>query len=413
MAPIGMVMAMCTVPGQSVGVAAFNQSLRTDLQLSASQLAGAYALGTILASLLLPLAGAAIDRFGLRRTLLFVAPAFCAACCFISTVTGLISLFAAFLMLRLFGQGILTLCSQNTLAMWFDKRLGRVAGITSTFVTLFMAASPLLLRSAIEQYGWRTTYQGLGFTVLLVLLPLLLIYKNQPEDIGQLPDGKITDVPDDATEEPPEIEGLTFPEAMRHLSYWILIGLNIIWSMVGTSLIFDVQSLGQKMLGAEGFISPWGTIPTDAANTCFFVAVGLMNFVGGFLADKFAPTRLLRIAIFGMICGLSILLFGSGIAFFGAYCVYGLSQGLLAAVSRTIWPRFLGRAHLGKIRGGSMMAMVAGSSLGPLLMGFAFDQTGSYQIPLTAFAVLTTAGFCAAWFIRSPRNEWKGSLAEI
>ena len=72
MAPIGMVMAMCTVPGQSVGVAAFNQSLRTDLQLSASQLAFAYALGTILAACLLPLAGAAIDRdFGERFCSLF------------------------------------------------------------------------------------------------------------------------------------------------------------------------------------------------------------------------------------------------------------------------------------------------------------------------------------------------------
>ncbi len=404
MAPIGMVIAMCTVPGQSVGVAAFNQSLRADLQLSASELAGAYALGTILASLLLPLAGAAIDRFGLRRTILFVAPAFCGACCFISTASGIVSLFVAFLILRLFGQGILTLCSQNTLAMWFDRRLGRVAGITSTFVTLFMAASPLLLRSAIERHGWRTTYQGLGFLVVMILLPLLVIYKNRPEDIGQLPDGVISDIPDGDMQESPVIEGLTLPQAMRQMSYWILIGLNIVWSMVGTSLIFDVQSLGQTMLGADVVSSRWGSIPTDAANTCFFVSVGLMNFVGGFLADKYSLTRLLRIAIFGMLCGLSVLLFGSGVAFFGAYCIYGLAQGLLGAVSRTIWPRFFGRAHLGKIRGGSMMAMVAGSSLGPLVMGFAVDQTGSFQIPLAVFAVLTVIGFCAAWFIRSPRR---------
>ena len=127
-----------------------------------------------------------------------------------------------------------------------------------------------------------------------------------------------------------------------------------------------------------------------------------MNFVGGFLADRYALPRLLRVAILGMFCGLVILLFGNGVTFFGAYCVYGLSQGLLIAVSRTIWPRYFGRAHLGKIRGGSMTAMVAGSSLGPLITGFAFDATGSFQISLATFATLTTIGFVATWFLQPP-----------
>ena len=181
MAPVAMIMTMCTMPAQSVGVAAFNQSLRDDLQISASQLAGTYALGTVIASLLLPFAGAAIDRFGLRRTLLGIIPGLCGACCFISTVRGVIPLFFAFLMLRLFGQGTLSLCAQNTLAMWFRNKLGRVAGITSTFVTFFMASAPLLLRVAIDRFGWRTTYRGLGLAIVVALLPLLTVYENKPE----------------------------------------------------------------------------------------------------------------------------------------------------------------------------------------------------------------------------------------
>ena len=401
MAFIAMVMSMCTMPGQSVGVSAFNQSFRTDLQISASQLAGAYALGTILASLLLPFAGAAIDRFGLRRSLFFVIPALFSACFFVSTVHSLLSLFAAFFLLRLFGQGTLSLCAQNTLAMWFSQRLGRVNGIATTFVTFFMAASPLLLRVAIVEYGWRTTYRGLGAIVVVILLPLMIVYRNRPEDLNQLPDGFSVPL-NSETSAQLRVTGLSLSEAMRESSYWILIFLQIIWSLVGTSLIFDVQSLGHAKLNGNSLQVAWGEIPTEAANTFFFASIGIMIFVGGFLADKFLLSRLLRISILGMVIGLLILVLGNGAAFFVAYCVYGLAQGLLVAVSGTIWPRFFGRAHLGKIRGGAMMAMVAGSSLGPLITGFAFDRTGSFQIPLVTFTILTFAGLVAACFVSRP-----------
>ena len=101
------------------------------------------------------------------------------------------------------------------------------------------------------------------------------------------------------------------------------------------------------------------------------------------------------------------------LAFFVAYGVYGVGQGLLSAVSSPIWPRFFGRAHLGKIRGGSMMAMVAGSSLGPLVMGFAFDQTGSFRVPLIGFAACTATGLFASFFIRRPGVSGEGAAASV
>jgi len=423
MAPIAMILAMCTLPGQSVGFAAFNRSIREELQLSASQFGGAYALGTILASLLLPLTGYTLDRIGIRRTTLIIIPALCGACFFISSVHGLFSLFAAFLMLRFLGQGALSLCSQNTLAMWFEKRLGRVHGITSTLVTLFMASSPLAIRGLIQQFGWRSTYQGLGVAVVLIVIPLLWFFRNRPEDVGQSPDGfdfvdlesgdknSAHEARSDSRQErtEPIIEGLSLSAALRMPSYWILIGLNVVWSMVGTSLIFDVQALGQTMVGSDLAKTAWGDVPVDAANTSFFVAVGVMNLVGGFLADRYSLLRLLRLALLGMVIGLLTLQFGfsgwGGLAFFAAYAIYGLAQGLLSAVSSTIWPRFFGRAHLGKIRGGAMMAMVAGSSLGPLLMGLAFDNTGAFSLPLRIYTLLTIVGWLGAAFLKPPEKR--------
>lgn len=50
--------------------------------------------------------------------------------------------------------------------------------------------------------------------------------------------------------------------------------------------------------------------------------------------------------------------------------------------------RYFGRAHLGKIRGSVWTAAVAGSSIGPILMGVAYDRTGDFRLALIAVVVI-------------------------
>ena len=69
MLPVVTLISICTSPGQTYGIAVFNPYLREALSLSNSELSGAYALGTILASLPLTYVGALMDRYGPRRVL--------------------------------------------------------------------------------------------------------------------------------------------------------------------------------------------------------------------------------------------------------------------------------------------------------------------------------------------------------
>ncbi|MEM7316294.1 MAG: hypothetical protein AAF497_24440, partial [Planctomycetota bacterium] len=100
MAPIVVIAHLCTLPGQSVGVAVFNESLRSDLSLSATQLSSAYAAGTVCASFLMTLVGAMYDRFGMRRAMFCVAIGILLACQFMSFVGSALMLFVAFFFLR-------------------------------------------------------------------------------------------------------------------------------------------------------------------------------------------------------------------------------------------------------------------------------------------------------------------------
>ena len=154
MVPVAVMGFVCTVPGQSVGVATFNEVWREDLSLSSSQLSGLYALGTIVAAIFLPLTGASMDRWGIRRTMLVVVVGLSAACGWMSQVHHSWSLLLAFFLLRFLGQGSLYLLSNNTLAMWFHDKLGTVAGCSSFVVTLTMGVAPLLLGWSISEWGW-------------------------------------------------------------------------------------------------------------------------------------------------------------------------------------------------------------------------------------------------------------------
>ena len=126
--------AIATSPGQTFGISVFNPSFRLTLGLSHSQLTGAYMIGTLLAAIPQPYIGGLMDRYGIRRVMFFNVILLGLACLFMALVQNLLMLFVAFFFLRLLGQGALSLLADNTLPMWFQVRLGTVAGIMSAGV---------------------------------------------------------------------------------------------------------------------------------------------------------------------------------------------------------------------------------------------------------------------------------------
>jgi len=69
--------------------------------------------------------------------------------------------------------------------------------------------------------------------------------------------------------------------------------------------------------------------------------------------------------------------------------ILGGGQGVMMAVRATLWVRYYGRPHLGKIRGSLVTIEVAASSTGPFLMGAAHDVFGGYHEVLWLFAAIS------------------------
>ncbi len=401
MLPVVMATGIATTPGQTYVIAVFNPYLRSSLSLSHSELSGAYMAGTLLAALPMTFVGVLMDRFGPRRTLAGVVILLGLVCAAASQATGLVTLFLAFLGLRMLGQGAMGLLGINTLALWFNRRLGFASGISGLGLMVALSLVPPLSLWLIRSFGWRWAYVLLGAGVWVLMLPLLAVFfRNRPEDVGQTPDG----LPEDgrvAGPPAPDSEGgrevsFRLAEALRTRSYWILAFATALQSMVGTGIMFHMVQL---------FVDR-GLSETDAAGAFATIAVSMSaaRFVGGILADRVPLNILLFVSMAGKAGSVVILIWMSD--FWSAHtfaAVMGVSFGLGMAVGMTVWVRYYGRAHLGKIQGSLTTVGVAASSLGPFLMGSAYDLFGGYDEVLWGCAGLAAASTALALLAIPPK----------
>ena len=402
---IALTAIILSSPAQTYGISVFNPFLRQELNLSHSQISGAYMLGTMLASLPMFFVGLMMDRYGLRRTMTLVVIIFAIACVVMSQVTNLITLFIAFLMLRMTGQGSLNLLAGNTVPMWFLRRLGRVTGAMNVIVLVTISIIPALFLWMINTFSWRMSYVIFGAVILVVMMPLLLIFfRNRPEEIGQNIDGVVQNQQaeaqlsnnDDGANDSGR-DSLSLKQAIRTRSYWLLICMNALWAMTNTAIIFHLIPLFENQgLTKEVAVATFTTFALSAAG---------MQLVGGFLADRYRLTILMVLSYFGFGIGLVLLILMRAPWMGHTYAlIYGASDGLLAVVAGTIWVRYYGRLHLGKIRGTTMTAIVLGSAIGPFVVGYTFDQTASYSPSLLFFLVCCMIMGIALWFATPPRT---------
>jgi MFS transporter, OFA family, oxalate/formate antiporter len=384
MLPIAMLGLIATSPGQTFGVSIFNEPMRQGLGLSHGQLALAYMLGTLLASLPIAYIGALMDRYGLRWTMTAAVCLFGLACLVTSQAIGWMTLLFAFFLLRLLGPGALAFLSSNTLAFWFHRRLGFVEGIRHVGMAAAMTVIPTLNLWLLGSFGWRGAYVVLGVGVWILMLPLMLLFfRNRPEDVGQSIDGLMptTQNRDDVFAAPPLETNFTLGEALRTRSFWIVCGGTGMFGLIHTAVFFSLVPI---------FLDR-GLSEANAAAmlTVFAVTLAVAQFVGGALADRVPAYLLLPPSLAGLaVC--TLMLNGASDAWtaYASGIVMGVSQGVYFATANPLWARYFGRLHIGKIRGTLVTINVGTSSVGPLLFGQARDLFGSYDLILYTFAAL-------------------------
>ena len=386
---------LASIPGQTIGVGVFTEHLLSVSNLSRLDLSIAYMLGTVGSSLLIPYGGKLLDLWGSRIMIIFAGLGLAFALFLLKNTEGLLAflnqlswlspffvsfviLSLIFLLLRQFGQGLMTMVSRFALSKWFDRRRGLVTGINGVFVSFGFSSAPLLLNTLILEQGY------LGSMVILAIICGLgtallgwLFFRDQPEDCGMEMDGSSPQKlgamqanlgsPQNTT-----AKDLPLEEVRRSFTFWIFTMGMASSSLIITGFTFHIASIGE-MAGLD-----------RSAIYSIFLPISIIsvitNFTSGWLSDRIPLKYLLMALVFSLSLGSFGMLYlhetiGRVLVMIG----YGIQGGVWGCLSVVTWPRFYGRKHLGAISGLFMGVVIFASAIGPAFYGISQQTTGSYN----------------------------------
>ncbi len=399
-AAVSTLALVMTAPGQTLLVSLLNVPLRQEFNIEPFLLNGSYTAATVLASLPLVWVGRLTDRYGPRKMLVLVSLAFGLACWFTSAISHVAMVFAAFFLLRFLGQGSLALVGHHALAMWFHRRLGTLSGIRSVVLFAAWAPLPALTVYLLGRWGWRATWMLFGVVVAaLVSLMAWLFVRDRPEDLGLAMDGDtVEQVAHSGDDEPGW--GLSLSQARGTRAYWLLVAAAVLPPMIGTAILFDIQSL----LGAHN-IDPAGAA---RAVSVWSGSMALLAIPVGRLIDRVSARWLILLGTIAMVG--SCFIFGvvsSERMAMAAMATYALGQSLVGATLATASARFFGRRHHGAIRSSLSRVAVIATGLGPLVFGASQRLTGGYQAALALFAALCLPMAVASLWLKAPPRDYQ------
>jgi MFS family permease len=359
-----------TSPGQSFSISLFIDHYIADFGLSRTTVSGLYGLGTFLAALGLTSMGRQIDRRGNRLASTVIAVLFAASLLACSLVMGPLTVLISFVAIRGLGQGALGLSSSTVIAEWFHARRGFVMGITLVCFALFQRMYLPWLQNYIDAHGWRQTWLVLGAGVGLIVAPLTwLLMRDRPEDFGLQPDGTPGDTPNRAQRSDND---WSLGEAMHTPIFWAFIAGRVMCSAWGTGLIFHQISLFENL----------GHPARAAAETYGYVALVIAGstLFTGWLVGRLRPNIIMTMQLTGLMLANGLATAMTPSALLIAYAIaFGFFMGIGSVFDGTVWANLFGRTHQGAIRGFVATTLVAGTSIGPITFGLAFDHLGSYN----------------------------------
>ncbi len=404
----GVVGFIMSIPGQTIGVSVFTDALINVLGINRDQLSLSYMFGTIASSFMLPWAGRLYDRIGVRPVVMVAGIGLGLVLIFFSQVDHILAVFireewkvgiivimvGAFLCLRFFGQGVLTISSRNMMVQWFDKRRGFAIGFANVAISLSFSSSPVLLYVMMNKYDWSGAWLLLAGVVGLIFpIFAFVFFRNRPEDTGLIPDGAVLKARKDKRNLFPFVKEFTQKEAIRQYAFWIFALMLAMQGLFITGFTFNVLSIFEEAgLTKDDAI----TIFQPAAIIAVFVTLISSNI------SDYIPLKYLMYVkgVGSCVAIVGIVLLGQvNYAYYLIISGMGVFAGLYSVINTLVWPRYFGRRHLGAISGQAMMMVVFGSALGPLLFSSSLSQFGSYAVAswicFVIYLLLTFGSFWA------------------
>jgi len=342
---------------------------------------GAFSLNYALTGLIGVVAGKMNDQYGPRIIITVCGVLLGLGYLLMSQANTLWHLYLFYGVIVGIGMSISQTPLPSTIARWFVKRRGMMTGIAVTGIGAGQLIMPLAVSWLISNYGWRTSYMVIGITVLILIVLTAQFLRRDPSQIGKLPYGR------NELEEKGDLQnaGFSLKEAVRKRQFWLftVAGFLVALSVGSAQVHIVVHAIGLEISTANAVI--------------ILAVIGGTSIAGrvvmGVTSDRIGMKRALIICFTLISAAFFWILIARELWTLYLFAViFGFSHsGVHTLVSPTVAELF-GLSSHGVIFGCVMLGMTLGLATGPLVAGYIFDITSSYQLAFLIHAILNVIG---------------------
>ncbi len=359
----------------------FFKPMLSEFGWSRTVISGSFSISMVTQSLMGIVAGGLTDRFGSRILMTLCGFLLTIGYVLMSQVTTVWQLYIVYGVIVGIGMSGSFVSLTSTIARWFIKRRGIMTGVILSGTGVGALIGPPLATRLISAYHWRTSYLIMACGVLIVITIAARFLRHDPAQMGQRPHGESTG----EQRSHAGLRGYSLKEAVWTRQFYLLFAIYFCFGFG----MFVVMVHGVPHLSELGFS------PITAAN--FLAVIGALTVAGRLLlggaADRFGNRPIFVIG-FILTTGALLRLVGATEMWTLYLCaaVSGFANGGMGTSESPLVAELFGLKSHGLILSMAGAGFTFGAAVGPLVAGYLFDRTGSYQVSFIVSAGISILG---------------------
>jgi len=354
-----------------------------------------------------PGVGWLLDRFGPRAVIRAGMVITGGSFFLFARVESLWAFFASLFVMSIGANMIGYISTTFVVIQWFERRRSTALSLASSGIALGGVAF-ILVAVLLERVGWRMTADITGVIFVLSAWPLTRIMHGRPEDVGLRADGGPA-APSTRTASSSGVSSVDFTlrESMRTGVFW--------WISFGHgSALFVVAAVNVHLVSALTLEQGYGLSTASAIVVLVTLMYGVGTMAGGVIGDRGSRRAITMACMFMHGAAMLLLAHAANDAMVLAFALlHGFAWGWRGPQMAALRADYFGRASFGKIMGVSNIIIIIGTMFGPLIAGYAYDLTGSYQIGWDMLASIAFVGSVFFYLSKPPAPPARGVPAPL
>ena len=276
----------------------------------------------------------------------------------------------------------------STATKWFTVRRGLAVGLVSSGIGVGILAIAPLARALITAWDWRVALLVIGDLAWVVVVPVALLIREQPGDVGAAAMGGAA------------------ARTGRDYSPQQVLATPQFWAIALTHFACCAAHSG-PIFHMVTHATDQGIGPMAAA-TALGVS-GLSSIAGrlggGLLADRFGAKKTLLSGLALQAAMIVLYLYVREIGpFYALAVVFGVAYGGVMPLYALVTREYFGEKVMGAAYGAVFLISTLGMGLGSFAGGVLYDRLGSYTWLYTGSFAIGAAAVVLALTFRAPRT---------